>query len=505
MLGARAGVESREPEAPGLAGGMRGLLGLAVISVVALAVVLAFFAHPSGDDFCNAVDARELGLWESVHSYYAGWGGRWSSQIVAVGFPALFEMRRWYPLALLVNLASIPVAFRFLLVSVFPLRGRARHAWGVSLAFLALYWTGMPHPGQSVYWLEGAWIYSFNLSLSMLLVGALLRLPARLGEGRRALAALGAALAALVIAAFHELFALVLAAVLAAGAVVALRWRDARHPVWTAAALGALLGFASVLLSPGNAVRQETLNPGSRSLLGAVAGAALTWIRVLDTPSRYAIGFHSPLGWVLDPRLLAASLLFVALPSFRSWRPAWLEREPELWRLGIPLLSLGLLTGSFLAGGWARGSTLPLRALNALYLVFLLGWFLTLFVHTRPPGWQAGSGRGLRVLQASCAALLSLGLVFSPNFRIGLRDLVRGRAAAFDRAMTVRYEQARAARGRGDEVLVLDAVEPWPSSYFRNDVDDLLPALQRCAARYFEVASVRIAAPDGGDHPARTE
>jgi hypothetical protein len=93
------------------------------------------------------------------------------------------------------------------------------------------------------------------------------------------------------------------------------------------------------------------------------------------------------------------------------------------------------------------------------------------------------------------AGILALGLLVSGNVKHGLRDLARGRAANFDRAMEQRYAEARRVREAGAGELVLAPVEPWPSSYFHNDVGRLKPLTRACVARYFEVESVRVEVP----------
>lgn len=458
-----------------------------------VAALLTLHAHPLGDDFCNAADARERGVWGAVSNYYGHWGGRWGGHIFAAGFPGLFEITRWYGLGLLGVLVGLGLSLRFLLGSLPPLDCDPRRAWSLSALLLALHWAGMPQPGQSVYWLEGAWIYSFNLALAALLVGALLRLPRAAGAGAAAARDAGLAAVATTIASFHELFGLVQLAVLGAGTAVARRWRDPRLRSWLAAAVGTALGLATVMLSPGNAERLDALNPEARSLPTALLRGVLMWVRVLDAPSVQPerIGLNPPLGW-LDVRLLAATVLFAALPPFRAWRPAWLERDPWLWRLGVPGLGLAVLTGSFFAGAWGRGGTLPLRAFNGLQLCFLLAWFLAVLAWTRPAAGEAAPGAASRVLASLSAGLLALGLLTSGPVKLGLRDLLRGRTAAFDRAMQARYAAAAELRASGGGTLVVPAIERWPASYWHNDVDSLAPELQACVARYLGVDGIRI-------------
>jgi hypothetical protein len=468
------------------------LLAAAVAATLAIAAALLFHARPLGDDLCNAANARELGLLGCVRNDYLHWGGRWASQVLACGFPAAFDVARGYPVGLLAVAAVLVVALRLWVGTVLALERDRRLAWSLSLVLVALYWAGMPHPGETVYWLEGAFIYSLNVSLCLVLIACLIRLPKRRTRSRD-LATLALVLLATVVAAFHEMFALVLLAVLLTGAAVALRFRDARWPVWAGVAAATVLGLATVALAPGN-VNREAHFPEGRSVGRAVLAAARMWLRVLDAPvgRGEALGSATALGWVVDARLLAATVLFVGSRSIRSLHPDWLRREPGLWRLVVPLLSLAVITGSFLVGGWGLGRTLPLRAFDGLYLVFLLGWFLTVFVYTR--GTQP-VGRAAPVtpfLQAVSALVLAVGLLASTNTKLALRDLADGRARRFAREMALRDVEAARVRERGGAELVVRPIEPWPSSYFRNDIPELLPELRQCVSRYFGVQSLRV-------------
>jgi hypothetical protein len=486
----------RSPEGAGLPWPAAAALALAVGATLAVAAALLLFAHPMGDDFCNAVSVRELGLLGAVRHEYLEWGGRWAGHVVVVGFPALLDPTRSYALGLSAVVAAAVVAFRFLIGSLLPLATPAdrRLGWALALALYALHFAGMPHPGQTVYWFEGAAVYSLNVSLALLLLGCLLRLSRQPGRGRAA-AEVGLALGALTVAAFQELVGMILLGVLVLGAGACRLLRDGRGRAWALAALGALLGLLSVALAPGNAVRSPTLNPDGGSLPAALAASAAMWLRVLDAPGREAVGELSPLGWPTDPKLLAASVLVALLPRLRRLRPAWLDRAPRAWRWSFPAVLALSLTGSFLAGGWALGRTLPLRAFNALHVVFLLGWFLTLVAWTWDGEEEAATGsRARRALCTGSALALALALLVSPHVKLGLRDLLGGHARAFDRVMERRYAEARRARAEGARELRLAPIVEWPSTYFQHDVGQIAPALEACVADYFGVDAVRLAA-----------
>ncbi len=486
--GADPGSDAASPRPLGAA--LVSTVALAVAATLGVAVALLPFAHPTGDDFCSAASARQYGLLEAVRHEYLHWGGRWAAQALVVGFWDVFDVTHAYAVGLIATMAASLLALRGLVGAVPPWRDQPRQAWAAALALYALHWSGMPAPGQSVYWFEGASIYSLNLSLGLLVVAGLLRLPEQ-PSGRRRLASAGWTLLAFVTAAFHELFALVLGGVLALGSAVTFATRDSRRLAWTSATVAVALGLASVVLAPGTEVRQPTINPEGPDPLRALLAALAMWARVLDAPGiGDPVGSHAPLGWVVDARLIAASVLVAtgALPA-----PGWLRRRPTLWKALAPAGTLALLSGAFLVGGLALGRTLPLRAFNGLYLLFLLGWFLTLFVHASDGAPARPGAPAIRFLRVVSAVVLALGLLVSGNVKHGLRDLGRGRAIAFDRAMEARYAEARRAREAGARELVIAPIEPWPSSYFRNDVGDLTPPLRECVARYFELESVRVA------------
>jgi hypothetical protein len=59
--------------------------------------------------------------------------------------------------------------------------------------------------------------------------------------------------------------------------------------------------------------------------------------------------------------------------------------------------------------------------------------------------------------------------------------------------MQERYREARRVRPAGASELVVQPIEPWPSSYFRYDTGELAPATRVCVSRYFALESLREA------------
>lgn len=476
-------------------------LAFAILTTLVVAAALTWYAHPNGDDFCVGVDVRELGWAGCVERSYRLEGGRWAGYAITCGLKRIAPLSAQYPLGPLAMLGLCLLATRFLLGSILPLRGDRRTAWLLTVVFVALYWAGLPHPGETFYWLDSAQPYLLSVLLGMLLVGALLRLDAE-PSPRRGLVLAGLALLGAFVVGLHEIVGLALVGVLAAGVLVAWLEGDRRRRAWAVVLAGAVLSFAVVAVAPGNEIRARGAQPSDRSLVGALVAALRMGLQILDVPTARgtATGSHGPpLGWVLDPRLLAATCLFASSARVRRLRPAWLERAPALWQALIPLVWIGILAGSFLAGGWALGRGLPFRVMNALYLVFLLGWFLTVVAYTR---WAGSEARppSAPALRTASALVLALGLLFSTNLKLGVRDLAKGWAQAYDRQMTWRYQEAArlAALDGGD--LVVPEIVPWPQSYYRNEIHEDPDALKnRCVADYLGLDSIRLQPAPGMD------
>src|SRR6185503_11639454 len=172
------------------------------------------------------------------------------------------------------------------------------------------------------------------------------------------------------VAGLHELVALMLTVVLVAGAFGAQRLRLPLRRLWWWSIAAALAGCAASLAAPGNAARGEDFPEGGDLLL------------TLRTVSWDCL--HAARDWVLEPRLLCASLFLWLSPTFRGLRPRWLERDvrwtPVVGFAGAAAVAIGL------AGPrWATGTWQPPRMLAADYVLFFHAWFALLFLCTRDP------------------------------------------------------------------------------------------------------------------------
>ncbi len=454
------------------------LAGAGALALMVLSSWLClYYAHPLADDYAVAVAGRELGPAGYANSIYLEKSGRWTGHALLALVLSRIDLTRAYPLALLalaaINLGAIFAFGRALFAESVP----ARKLLMWSLGFEALLWAGRPVPGQTLYWFSGAVPYQLSLSCSVFLVAGLIACSrrARAGVGWTA----AAVLLPVFVAGLQELVAMMLTVVLVAGAWVAHRLRLPTRTLWSWSIAAALVGCAASLTAPGNAMRGETYPHG---------GDLVLTLRTFYWDCRHVVR-----DWVLEPRLLCASLFLWLSPTFRSLRPPWIDGAVG-WT-PIVGLSAALALAIGLAGPrWATGTWQPPRMLAVDYVLFFHAWFVLLFVCTRDGRGLPGSERIRRLGRTAALLGMGLGLVLAGNGRVVLADLVRGHIQRWSAAMEERYELIRAAAQQGPVDLVLPRSTDPPRIYAQMDVgDDPSHWKNGLMARYFGLRSVAVA------------
>jgi len=456
----------------------KGLCMSAVSAVLVVASTLFWYAHPWADDFARAYKGRTQGVVAATILEYFTWTGRWASTGLDYFLTSSFDLVRLYPLLLMINPALLAGGLCVLLQAAGVGTARGQRL-ALTAAALALYWAGMPHPGESIYWLTGGDSSLAGLSVSLLLLAGLLRQPART---MRSSVGIGAGLSLLTVLAtgFHELFGLLLCIVLVGGALRAWLARDPRRWIWSVCLVAALVGFLVVYLAPGNAVRRAEF---------PLAGK-------LDVALRLTVkqGLRDVVPWALDIRLLmGTALLLMLAPQALTGRGP--RREGTARDVVIVALTWFVALGAaYAAGSWAIGMNMPDRTLNSIYLVFLAGWFWVLVMLTR-----LFAMRDHPLLVATplmcrvAAAIFVTAMLLTGNTWKALVDL-HGAAPVYSQAMLARWRSLEAARARGEQDAVVEPLPARPQSYINYFELRQDPAYWEnwSVARYFGLRTVRL-------------
>jgi hypothetical protein len=264
----------------------------------------------------------------------------------------------------------------YVLCRWFTVKSPRSTSLGLCLCLLALLWSGLPSVAEAVYWFVGAVENVMVLSLAAMLVVTLIGFS-RWPRFRSVSGAVGTVLlciGAVVVSGFHELYGAMLCVALMTGTVWSCYTPGVDRVAWAAVTIAAAAGLAIVILAPGNSHRLVVDGGSHGRHLGydlAIAGA-----QVVSFIPR----------WLLNPRLLAASVWVALSPMLAnqhrmSTKQAWTFP----WRRVLPAVWVLMLAIGFFAPSWAFGAKMPPRTLSGVYVIFVAGWLVNVYV------WSASS------------------------------------------------------------------------------------------------------------------
>ena len=430
----------------------RGLLTATILAVVFVALTLAAFVMPYGDDYVRARRARSLGVPQCVALEYKTTSGRWAGTGASYLLSATTNLERTCgPVVAGIGATAIAGAYALLGALFGSVLSRAERAL-LAATYFALYWTGSPCGTHGHYWLTGSLENLLSIALGVFTLAGLVRCGQ--SPGRRWTVVAGLSALAFLTVGFHELYGSILVLILGAGAAVSWAVGHPARRSWAAVATAAAVGLAVVVAAPGNFRRMAI----EAYWAGRPAPHDLA---TLQTTAR--IWFDLYRAWALDPKLLGASLLLFALPRFHSSVPEWLRTRRRLWAVTVPAFSLLALALPIAAIWWAIPGVVPSRTQSAIHLIFLAGWFACGFVWLA--GLRPGEACGLpgRV-RLAMTLLVSLAVLTTGQFRPAVADLC-GRAGPYAAAVRWRTTWARAAAARGDRRLTVAPLPAIPECF----------------------------------------
>lgn len=472
------------------------LLVVAIVAVVVLSLALTVFATPLADDFCRGGGPTDWSAaLKKVSSTYFSWTGRWGAMTVyALTFPHIPLTTAAYPKLLAL---SGPIWFAIFYIGLHILYGKtisaARKAL-FAIVLCAVYWVGMPNPGDTWYWLTGSVEYQLPM---LLLALAMLVLTSSWivigGTGRRAAAtALGIGLGFLVTG-FNELCGLLLLGTLAIAAFLAfVRRRPHLAAIYILAGAAVAGGLAIALGAPGNAIRRATEFPNANDPVFA--------IKSLIVP-----GLHSPIEWLCDARLLALSSMLLASRAFVSKQPEWTGWKLPLpgplssMSVFVPLMGFSAVVAGQLAISYAEGMTAPFRVQNVLYSTLVICWAASLIPLGRLVAADVErQGEFVRGVHTIAAIVFPITLLVAPNTLHAAYDLPKT-VSRWHPANVGRDAEIRRHMREGDQNIVVDAIEFKPQLYLGGAGDitsNPSDFRNRCLARYYGVQTIATASRD---------
>jgi Family of unknown function (DUF6056) len=452
---------------PGLNAGLRAAMRrvapwMPAFGVVGIFMMIGRWVYFVADDFCRAAQRQNLGLLGMQLHEYRTWSGRFTSTgLIAVTMRFGITGAHLVP-AVLAGICFVLCTFaaRRLPQSIMP-----KQFAPLAGTLGALYFFGLfENFGQSVLWLTGGMTYF----VPYLLFGCALLCTFSKTQGTKTrvakLSRVGAPAFAFFAVGCNEAVGATLVGALL---ITCLAATPALRRLLLPSTLSSILGFAVMVASPGNALRQAA-NPHDQSLLQTPIPAALSTLRLL--------------GWLVTERPLlvfVAAMIGILLNN---------ERGP---RKGTGLLGfafLGVSYGAVVLGFLSTGTPLTPRArISAIapmiIAIVLAAWWANCRWRTSVPVERYN-------IKHSLSLFCAVAVIISAT-----RSIVPAAADAKSHAKAAKESTRLLTLGTGTTtpIAVPGPDTVWGLANFAGEGDWVL----RCADSYFKVKGTYYLAPKG--------
>ncbi len=458
-----------------------GLLGGVLTAALVPLVFLGLYVRPTSDDWCLVPLARSGGFNAVVADVYELQNGRLGNA-AALGmiFTTYDLSSKILPgIVLVLLLLTFVGIWRALFIYAFGTEKLVASVGGAALAagtVLALL-LGKPHRYQTLYHAPTVVSHTMPLMIAGVIVLVVLALHHR---GRIWPAAAAALLGGAVLGTFNEAFTGVALVSVVAG--LALWWLLPRHAIpWVvvvSGGVGLLLGFASVLTSPGSRNRQQLIHGGSLFSIDLIHQTLTAWFRVVSTAFTSGEGAVLLLVSAAVGLWLGAGIRRIGRRHSTHFYVATLV-VPALWALtasfGATFVLVYSFNGKLIGRERAWPSITVSLLLAASWYAVLLGQLAARKVASTKSfsarRWVAVAGA---VVSAPALVLLALGGLDLIRDEHDLATVMKARSVAWDRQQTVIHRKiAAGAKSIVVSPLPIDGLyEPfypntrsaWPAS-----------------------------------------
>ncbi len=462
-----------------------GLIFISIIAILPFAV-LSFYNNPSGtDDYLYAATARESGIFPGAGHEYERDGGRYiSTPLVAAAHFSNYWMEglRVLPLFILTLLwGTIHMFIKELFGKSIGLHSR----FTFSLCFMFAYLRTMASPAQGFYWSPGAIEYQLGSVLLLIAGCSLLHIARESTPFRRtAFIATGCICAALIPGSNEFSLLKFLCIIILVSTVTLLKNRSVNGAFAGVLCISTIASLIS-LFAPGNFVRASQMplpiHHGQHQFAISLLLSGKALYHMLQT------FLTSTCFWVLA--LFYFSLAGRALRRFRQdgTTPGWLSVNPYV----LVSATLVILFLCFFPTAWISHSEPPQRAMNNLYLFFLVAFLMTALSFL-----NRMEEKGIAFGPFSQRARILLGLVLvldistHNNIRTAYEDLFSGAARKYNQEMA---QMLKAMRDCPLDTCVVDSLRTKPATLFHIGAN---PDAQYWAnleqARYFHKSAIKL-------------
>ncbi len=444
-----------------------------LLCVLVPLVALARFNHPlPADDYCYIDTVFKYGWLEAMTFYYTGWTGRYFGILLNHSNPLLFHSFVGFKILSAILLIAFVYALYCLLRQITPTLSRMAHLGFAGVIFF-LFVVQMASTAEAFYWMASFVGYTVSNILTMFWLILVMRWYHTDTPTRRILLCSLSALIIACIIGSSETSLLTFILLITGWWGHRLIFHRKVDSLMVVSLFVTVVSCYFFFTAPGNAVR----------LAGNPMSGNIFFSAFLSFKKLAALSFV----WVTRTPLILFSFAWLIVLSRLSEGARNYFNIPVWFAV---LLFVGVLAAELFPSYYGVGLEPTPRVINCVYFFFLIGWFYVIGVvfHTFRKAMVSSMDLSL-VRYGIFYSVLSLAIVFafvkSSNVRMIYSDLLKGKAAAYNKEVYQRYDLLINSK---EPVVYLPPLRNVPQSIFVLNEDiktDPKHWWNKCMAGYF--------------------
>lgn len=425
-------------------------------------LVISVFNNPFADDFCYHNKSRDLGFWKAQSYWYNEWSGRYFASAILSLKSLISESFLVYKLIPILLICLLFIALYLLSSAVFSTYNK-RDLLVITFFILSIFIAQMPSIVEGFYWLAGAVTYQLSNILTLFFLFFLIEL---ITTKKNKFLILSTVFSFFIIGSNEISMLLLSTIVFIIFGYKSIQQRKINLQLLTIV-IAIIIFSVFEITAPGNYVRSSEF-PQKKQLFYSLFKSV----------------YH-----LIDSLAIWLPLIFLSLlVLFDHFKNNLASINSSLFKVNPLIICITVLAIPFIGffiGYWSMGWILPPRAINTIYLYFLLGTvylFFVLFVTTKQHNslFVDLSKWAKKIL--FFIILIQMG--FSKNIKTAYMDLIKGKAYHYNLELKNRYSLIK--QSSNSKIYVPKLINT-PKTIFIDDISyDSENWVNECFNNYFK-------------------